>query len=140
MGAAPTEQNPVLPFLVFFGNGKENHQKNKDFFYPCRTPEIPAKEGKNAQKTKEFLAREKNKEFQKNKERKDRESDVVGSPRRWEGGGTGPLLKIPEGGGGFSWMGGAQGEGVCGELEKLGGGGGGAKSFSSGPKCPPRIF
>ena len=24
-------QNPVLPFLVFLENGKENHQKNKDF-------------------------------------------------------------------------------------------------------------
>ena len=62
---------PVLPFLAFLEKGKENHQKNKDF-YPYRTPEIPGKEGKNAQKNKEFLAEEKSKEFQKSKERKDR--------------------------------------------------------------------
>ena len=62
---------PVLPFLVFFENCKENHQKSKDFC-PYRTPKIPGKQGKNAQKNKEFLARENNKEFPKNKERKDR--------------------------------------------------------------------
>ena len=37
-------------------------------------PEIPGKEGKNAQKSKEFLAREKSKETQKSKEKKIRES------------------------------------------------------------------
>ena len=37
-----------------------------------RTPKIPGKEAKNAQKNKEFPAEEKSKEFQKSKERKDR--------------------------------------------------------------------
>ena len=62
---------PVLPFLAFVEKGKEKHQKNKDF-YPYRTPNIPGKEWKNAQKNKEILAEEKSKEFQKCKERKDR--------------------------------------------------------------------
>ena len=43
-------------------------------FYLYRTPKVPGQEGKNAQKNKEFLAREKSKEFQKSKERKDREA------------------------------------------------------------------
>ena len=34
-------------------------------FYPYRTPKIPGKEGKNARKNKEILARRKNKEIQK---------------------------------------------------------------------------
>ena len=55
---------PVLPFLVFLEKGRENHQKTR-IFYPYRTPKIPGKEGKNAQKNKEFLARRKNKEFKK---------------------------------------------------------------------------
>ena len=60
----------------------------------------------------------------------DREGGVRG--RRGGGGGVRFLLKIPEGG--VSPM----GEGVCGELGILGGGGpGGAKDFFSGPKCPP---
>ena len=62
---------PILPFLVFLEKGKENHQKAR-IFYPYRTPKIPGfpgKEGKNAQKNKEILARRKNKEIQKNKER-----------------------------------------------------------------------
>ena len=61
---------PVLPFLDFLEKGREHHPKNKDF-YPYRTPKIPGKEGKNAQKNKEILARRKNKEFKKNKEGKD---------------------------------------------------------------------
>ena len=46
-----TRESNALSFLsiVFLENGQENHQKNKDF-YPCRTPKIPGKEGKNAQK------------------------------------------------------------------------------------------
>ena len=65
------EAYPVLPFLFFLEKREENQQKNKDF-YPHRTPKIPGKIGKNAKKNKEFLAREKNKEIPKNKERKDR--------------------------------------------------------------------
>ena len=65
---------PVLPFLVFFlEKGRENHQK-KRIFYPYRTPKNLGKEAKNGRKNKEILARRKNKEFQKNKERKDRVS------------------------------------------------------------------
>ena len=56
---------PCLPFLVFFEKGQENPQKNKD-----RTPKIPGKEGKNAQKKQGTLRRGKNKEF-KNKQGKE---------------------------------------------------------------------
>ena len=42
--------------LFFLEKGKENHPKNKDF-YPYRTLKIPGREGKNAQKSKEFLGR-----------------------------------------------------------------------------------
>ena len=51
-------RNPDLPFLAFVETGKENLPKNKDF-YPWRTPKIPGKEGKNAEKSKEFLGKEK---------------------------------------------------------------------------------
>ena len=56
--------SPVLPFLVFFWKIARKTAKKTRIFYPCRTPKIPGKEGKNAQKT-EFLAGKKNKEFQK---------------------------------------------------------------------------
>ena len=52
------------PSFVFLEKGQKNHQKNKDF-NPHRAPKIPGKEGKNARKNKEFLAREKNTEFKK---------------------------------------------------------------------------
>ena len=61
----------TLSFLVFWKVARKTTKKAR-IFYPCRTPEISGKEGKNAQKNKEFLAGGKNKEFQKNKERKDR--------------------------------------------------------------------
>ena len=64
--------NPDLPFLAFLENGKENHQKNKDFL-SLANPQIPGKEGENAEKSKEILRKEKRKEFQKSKERKIRE-------------------------------------------------------------------
>ena len=32
-GLQPSE-DPVLPFLAFLENGKENHEKNKDFLSP----------------------------------------------------------------------------------------------------------
>ena len=59
---------PDLPFLAFLENGKENHQKTRIFLAPAN-PKIPGKEGENAEKGKEFPAKEKSKEFQKNKER-----------------------------------------------------------------------
>ena len=62
---------PVLPFLVFWKKAGKTTKKT-GIFYPDRTPKIPGEEGKNDKKNKEFLARRKNKEFQKNKERKDR--------------------------------------------------------------------
>ena len=56
----------VRVFKVFFGKLQGKPQKKNKDFYPCRTPKIPRKEGKNAQKNKEFLAgEEKSKEFQK---------------------------------------------------------------------------
>ena len=48
-GLVSSGPNPVLPFLGFFENGEENHQKNKDF-YPYRTPKIPGKDGKKRSK------------------------------------------------------------------------------------------
>ena len=80
--------NPVLPFLVFFLKMARKTTKKTRIYYPYRSPKIPGKEGKNAQKSKEFLAGPKNKEFQKgpknkefkkkNKERKDREVPLGG--------------------------------------------------------------
>ena len=62
---------------------------------------------------------------------------------RGAGAGGGPVfffLKAPGGGrpAGAEGPGGAEGpEGVCGELGNFGGGG--AKYFFSGPKCPPSL-
>ena len=61
------------PSLVYLEKGKENHRIKARISYPYRTPTIPGKEGKKAQKNKEILAGAKNKEFKKNKERKDSE-------------------------------------------------------------------
>ena len=69
-----------LPFLVFFENNKEsflgNHQKSKGFFFffifPCRTPKIPGKEGKHAQKSKEIPCRREKQGIPKKKARKER--------------------------------------------------------------------
>ena len=44
--------------------------KKARIFHRCRTPKILGKEGKNAQKSKEFLGKEKSKEIQKIKEKK----------------------------------------------------------------------
>ena len=65
-------QYSVLPFLVFFWKKARKTTKKTRIFYAYRTPKISGKEGKNAQKNKEILAGEKNKEFPKNKARKDR--------------------------------------------------------------------
>ena len=63
----------TLSFLsLFFFEKARKPTKKTRIFYPYRTPKIPGKEGKNAQKNKEILAGEKNKKFQENKERKDR--------------------------------------------------------------------
>ena len=72
---AKNGQNPVLPFLVFFKEkGRENPPpKKQGFFIPTEPLKSLEKKGKNAQKNKELLARRKNREFQTNKERKDRE-------------------------------------------------------------------
>ena len=65
--------HPSLSFLsLFFWKKARKTTKKTRIFYPYRTPKIPGKEGKNVQKNKEILAGEKNKEFEKNKERKDR--------------------------------------------------------------------
>ena len=56
--------------------------KKTRIFYPYRTPKIPEKEGNNARKEKEFLAGEKNKEFQKNKEGQEGQGKLVSS--EWE--------------------------------------------------------
>ena len=64
----------TLIFLsLFFWKMARKTTKKTRISYPYRTPKVPGKEGKNAQKNKEFLAGEKNKEFQKSKARKDRE-------------------------------------------------------------------
>ena len=62
---------PALSFLsLFFGKRQGKPPKKQGFFIP--TEPLKGEEGENAQKNKEILAAEKNKEFQKNKERKDR--------------------------------------------------------------------
>ena len=63
----------ALSFLsLFFRKKAGKTTKKTRIFYPYRSPKIPGKEGKNARKNKEILARRKNKEIQKNKERKAR--------------------------------------------------------------------
>ena len=54
---------------LFWKKARKTTQKSKDFSL-CRTPKIPGKEGKNAQKSKEIPCNEKSKEIQKSKERK----------------------------------------------------------------------
>ena len=53
--------NPVLPFLVFFWKTT----KKTGIFLSVLTPEIPGKEGENAQKNKEFLAGERTRNSKK---------------------------------------------------------------------------
>ena len=67
---------PVLPFLVFWENGKENPPKNKDFF-PYRTPKIPGSEEKNAQKKRIASQRKK----QGIPKKKGKEGQGLGPPR-----------------------------------------------------------
>ena len=72
LGATPPALETPSFLSLFFGKWPGKPPKKTRIFYSYRTPKIPGKEGENAQKNKEFLAKEKNKEFQKNKERKDR--------------------------------------------------------------------
>ena len=65
-----SKKSTVCP-VFFWEKGKENDQKRKDSS-SYQTPKIPVKEGKMLKKNKEFLAREKSKEFQKSKERKNK--------------------------------------------------------------------
>ena len=68
----------ALSFLsLFFWKKARKTTKKTRIFYPHRTSKIPGKEGKNAQKNKEFPRKGKNKEFHKNTERKDREVSVL---------------------------------------------------------------
>ena len=46
-------------FPCFFGKSKDNTTKKNKDSYPCRTPKILGKEGKNAPKSKEFLEKTK---------------------------------------------------------------------------------
>ena len=61
---------PDLLFLAVFENGKENHQKGKEFF-ARRTPQILGKERKKTQNRKEFLEKEKGKEIRKRQGKED---------------------------------------------------------------------
>ena len=59
--------------LFFLENGKENHQKTKDFFIPAEPLKSLEKKGKTLKKQGNLCqTKKKNKEFQENKERKDR--------------------------------------------------------------------
>ena len=69
---------PDLPFLAFLGKT----QKSKDFFSLLRTPKVPGKEGKNAQKSKDILCNKKSKEIQKSKERKIRAMSIAIANRK----------------------------------------------------------
>ena len=69
---------PCPSFPCFFlEKGKENHQKNKDFFTPTEPLKSLEKERKTLKKTRNSSQGKKNKEFHKNKERKGRvERDI----------------------------------------------------------------
>ena len=75
--------DPVLPFLVFFGKREGKPPKKQGFFYPRRTPKIPGKEGENAQKKKEILARKKKK--QGIPKRQGKEGQGIGSQGKKQG-------------------------------------------------------
>ena len=63
----------LIFFSLLFWRTARKTTKKARIFYPCRTPKILGKEGKNAQKNKEFLGKKKSKEIQKSKEKKIRE-------------------------------------------------------------------
>ena len=66
--------------LLFWLQARKTTEKAR-IFLRRRTPKILGKERKNTQKNKEFLAREKSKEFPKSKERKIRERAPPHPPR-----------------------------------------------------------
>ena len=66
------------PSWPFFPSDYQRKSTSLTFFYPCRTPTIPGKEGKNAQKNKEFLAGEKTRNSKKT--RKGRTGTRLGRP------------------------------------------------------------
>ena len=68
--------NPDLLFLPFWKTARKTTKRAR-ISYTCRTPKILGKEGKNAQNRKEFLGKEKGKEFHKSKEKKIREVPVL---------------------------------------------------------------
>ena len=63
-GAADFRWNPPCPsFPCFLGKRQGKPPKKQGFFIPTEPLKIPGKEGKNARKNKEILARRKNKEI-----------------------------------------------------------------------------
>ena len=69
-----SSQNPVLPSLVkqfLWKKAPKTTNKKQGFFIPTEPQKFLEKKGKRS-KNQEFLAGEKDKEFQQNKERKDR--------------------------------------------------------------------
>ena len=72
--ASPGKWGKALIFfsLPFWKTARKTTKKAR-ISSACRTPKILGKEGKNAQKRKEFLEKEKGKENQKGKEKKIRE-------------------------------------------------------------------
>ena len=80
----PWDKPTSLSFLsLFFLKKARKTTKKTRIFYPYRTLKSLEKKGKTLKKNKEILAGEKNKEFQKNKERKDRvcPGDIPGLSR-----------------------------------------------------------
>ena len=67
-------EHPCPSFPGFFGKGTENHQKNQGFFIPTDPLKSLENKGKTLKKTRNSLQGKKNKEFPKNKERKDRDT------------------------------------------------------------------
>ena len=63
---------PVLPFLGFLEKGRENPPKKQGFFIPTEPLKFLEKKGKTLKITRNSSQGLKNKDFQKNKERKDR--------------------------------------------------------------------
>ena len=60
---------PCPSFPCFFGKWPGQPPKKTRIFYAYRTPQIPGKEGKSAQKNKEFSQKKKKQGIPKNKER-----------------------------------------------------------------------
>ena len=66
---------PDLPFLAFLGKARKTTKKNKDFSL-CRTPKIPGKEEKNAQKSKEINSLRRKKQGNPKKQGKEDQGSV----------------------------------------------------------------